>query len=45
MFRNLAYIAGSLIAMWTRNPRYHAGFAVLGLLYQVSWIAREFETL
>ncbi|WP_141453130.1 hypothetical protein [Pseudoxanthomonas sp. z9] len=45
VFRNLAYITGSLIAMWTRNPRYHAAFAVLGLLYHVSWIAREFETL
>lgn len=45
VFRNLAYITGCLIAIFTRNPRYHAGFAVLALLYQASWIAREFEVL
>lgn len=45
VFRNLAYIAGCAVAVVTRNPRYHGGFAILALLYQASWIAREFETL
>jgi hypothetical protein len=43
--RNVAYIAGALGAIYTRNPRYHAGFAVLGLAYQVSWIARMYAHL
>jgi hypothetical protein len=43
--RNISFIALSLIAMWTRNARYHAIFAVAGVAYQLSWIARAFETL
>ncbi|GGD53698.1 hypothetical protein [Pseudoxanthomonas indica] len=45
VLRNLLYIGGCVIAMITRSPRYHATFAVLALLYQWLWIAREFETL
>lgn len=43
VFRNLAYIVGCLIAMTTRNPVYHGSFAIGALLYQISWIGREFE--
>jgi hypothetical protein len=43
--RNGAYIVLSLVAMWTRRPRFHELFAVAGVIYQLSWIVREFETL
>jgi hypothetical protein len=43
--RNISYIVLSIIAMSTRNARYHATFAVGGLVYQLSWIVRAFETL
>ncbi|HEY5972222.1 MAG TPA: hypothetical protein VIT22_09645 [Pseudoxanthomonas sp.] len=43
--RNSLYIVGSLVAIATRNRWYHAAFAVLALLYQLSWIVRQFETL
>jgi len=42
--RNLAYIGLCLVAMTTRNPRFHGAFVTLGLAYQISWIARQFET-
>lgn len=43
--RNTCYVVACLLAIAVRNPSYHAAFAVLGLLYQVSWIARLFETI
>lgn len=43
--RNAAYVAASLIAIATRNAIYHGAFAVAGIAYQLSWIARSFETL
>lgn len=43
--RNTCYVVLSLIAIGTRRPRYHAAFALAGVIYQLSWIAREFETL
>lgn len=43
--RNVAYVALCLVAAATRSPRYHAAFLCAGLAYQVSWIARQFETL
>ncbi|CAN7379315.1 hypothetical protein LJR168_002297 [Pseudoxanthomonas sp. LjRoot168] len=43
--RNTMYIAGSLAAIATRNPRYHAIFAVTALLYELSWIWRRYEIL
>jgi len=43
--RNCAYVASSVIAIATRNAWYHGSFAVLGIVYQFSWIARLFETL
>jgi len=43
--RNLAYIVLCVAAALTRNPRFHGAFVSLGLAYQFSWIARQFETL
>jgi hypothetical protein len=43
--RNITFIALSLVAIATRNPWYHGTFVVAGLLYQVSWIVRQFEVL
>lgn len=43
--RNLGYIALCLVAMATRRRWYHATFAIAGLLYQLSWIWRQFDTL
>jgi hypothetical protein len=43
--RSVAYAVFSLIAIATSNRRYHAAFAVAGLAYQLSFIARQFEVL
>jgi cell division protein FtsW (lipid II flippase) len=43
--RSLAYVVFSLVAIATANPRYHAAFALAGLAYQLSFIARQFEAL
>lgn len=34
-----------LVAMWTRDERFHAPFAVVMLGYQLSWAFRYFETV
>lgn len=38
-------VTGCLVAIATRNERYHATFVVLAVLYQLSWIARQFEVI
>lgn len=43
--RNAAYILGSLAAIATRRPGYHAAFALAALLYELSWIWRRYEVL
>jgi hypothetical protein len=43
--RNISYIVLCLVAMRTRQTWFHATFAVASVLYQLSWIARAFETL
>jgi FtsH-binding integral membrane protein len=43
--RNIGYIVACLVAIAIRSPIYHGAFAVVGLLYQLWWIARQFETL
>jgi len=43
--RSLAYVVLCAIAMITPNRRFHAIFVVASLLYQLSWIVRQFETL
>ena len=45
LVRNTGYILASLIAMKTRNRHYHGGFAVVALLYELSWIVRRYEAL
>ena len=43
--RSLAYVVLCLVAIATPNRRFHVAFAVASLLYQLSWIVRQFETL
>lgn len=43
--RNGVYIVVCLIAMRTRNRVFHAVFAVVNLIYQVSWILRVYDVL
>jgi len=43
--RTLAYVVLCAIAMATPSRRFHAAFVIASLLYQVSWIVRQFETL
>lgn len=43
--RDLAYVVFSLVAIGTRNARYHGAFALAGLAYQLVFIARQFEVL
>jgi len=43
--RNVVHIAACLVAMATRKPWYHATFVIAALLYQLSWIARQFEII
>ncbi|HEY0793345.1 MAG TPA: hypothetical protein VGD78_19940 [Chthoniobacterales bacterium] len=40
--RVVVYLACSLIAMKTKNPRFHAVFAVVGVLYELSFICRQY---
>jgi hypothetical protein len=40
LLRGVVFIALSLIAIRTRNLRYHAAFAALGVLYQVVYMVR-----
>ena len=44
-FRNVAFVLASLVAVATRNPRFHGIFAVAALLYELSWIWRRYEIL
>lgn len=43
--RNAAFVLASLVAVVTRIPCYHGGFAVAALLYELSWIWRRYEML
>ncbi|TWI04536.1 hypothetical protein IP90_00669 [Luteimonas cucumeris] len=43
--RSLIYVVLCLVAIATPDRRFHAAFVVAGLLYQLSWIVRQFETL
>ncbi len=38
--RNALYVVGCLLAMWTRNPSFHAVFAVVALAFQLLWLVR-----
>lgn len=43
--RNTTFIILCGIAIASRHSLFHAAFAVAGLIYQVSWIARRYELL
>ncbi|RZA28632.1 MAG: hypothetical protein EOP02_06840 [Proteobacteria bacterium] len=43
--RSAAYVILSLVAIATSNRTFHATFAVVGLLYQLAFIVRQFEVL
>jgi hypothetical protein len=43
--RNAAYAVCCLIAALTSRTWYHAAFVILGLVYQLSWIVRQFEVM
>lgn len=43
--RNGVFIALCLIAAFIEDRRFHAAFVAAALLYQVSWVLRQFETL
>jgi len=43
--RNCGFIVLCAVAMKTRRPLFHGLFAVAAFLYQVSWIARLYESL
>ncbi len=38
--RGVVFLAGFLVAIWTRNPVFHGAFAVLALAFQVFWLRR-----
>ena len=39
------YVVLCLVAIATPRKGYHAAFAVLALVYQLSWIVRQFEII
>jgi hypothetical protein len=43
--RALVYFGCSLIAMKTKNARFHAGFAVIGSLYELFYFLRQYFTV
>ena len=43
--RAWVYFAYSLIAIKTKNARFHAGFAVIGSLYELFYFLRQYFTV
>ena len=43
--RNIVHVVLCLVAIATPRKRFHAAFAVLAVLYQLSWIVRQFEII
>ena len=41
-FRVAAFLICSVIAMKTKNPRFHGAFAVIGVVYELSFIFRQY---
>jgi len=39
------FVLCSLIAIFVRSVRYQAAFVTVGLIYQLSWILRQFDVL
>ena len=44
LITSLAQLLCSVVAMMTRNERYHAVFAICMFAYQISWAVRMFDT-
>ena len=38
--RGMVFLAGFLVAIWTRNPVFHGVFAAVALVFQVFWLMR-----
>ena len=45
LFRVPIYLVLCIVAMITPNRRFHVAFVIGSLIYEISWIARLFETL
>ncbi len=45
MIRTPIYVVLCFVAMATTDRRYHAALVIGSLLYEVSWILRQFNTL
>ncbi len=45
LIRTPLLIALCLIAIWTRDRRFHIAFVAFTLIYQISWIARLFDRI
>lgn len=43
--RNIVHVVLCLVAVATPRKGFHAAFAVLAVLYQLSWIVRQFEII
>jgi hypothetical protein len=43
--RNGLHVLACAVAIATRRAWFHAAFALLAVLYQLSWIARQFEVI
>lgn len=43
--RNVSHIALSLAAILVRSPAFHGAFVLFALVYQISWIVRQFELI
>lgn len=43
--RNIAHVVACLIAIATARTWFHATFVILAVLYQLSWIVRQFEII
>ncbi len=45
LIRTAAYVLLCIVAARTANARFHAAFAVLSLVYQISWILRLYDVI
>ena len=43
--RNIVHVLACAVAIVTRRAWFHATFVLLAVLYQLSWIARQFEVI
>ncbi len=43
--RTALYIVLALVAAWTTNRRFHAGFVIFALIYQLYWIFKVYDLI